>query len=261
MTYKNKIKPPFFTPELSDEDYLWRYFDLKGFLYLITMKSIYFSRVDKFEDANEGVDLRLLMEKKMRKEKYGNRFLEVGKLIMSDSANNDNQELNQRKYFVSCWHQNAHESPLMWSIYSNPEGIAVRIKYKDMKRLFSNAYINWTNPEDFHLSVEKIRYINVHELIHLPDEEIQRLNKVCLFKEIGYKYEHEVRIVAKSHEELFYNGQEITSIDILLKDTRFECLTGVFHPKSSQWFQRTIREIAQRLGVFLELRRSSLEFR
>jgi hypothetical protein len=259
MTAK-RIKAPYFTQELNDEDVLWRYFDLKGFLYLVAMKSIYFNRVDKFEDANEGVDLRLLMERKLRSNSISKKIIELGNLVLTDRIA-QNQVINQKKYFVSCWHQNEEESPMMWGIYSNNEGIVLKIKYKDLKNLFKIAYINWTNPEDFDLSVEKIQYINFLDLQSKPKEEIEKLNKFGLFKDIGYRYENEVRIVAKSKEELSYNDQEITSLDIFLKNTKFEKITGVFHPKSEEWFQRSIVEIVKKLNIKLELQKSLLEYR
>ncbi|MFN6946419.1 MAG: hypothetical protein ACK4ND_15835, partial [Cytophagaceae bacterium] len=117
------------------------------------------------------------------------------------------------------------------------------------------------NPEDFDLSVEKIQYIDINELVKKPEEEISKLNKICLFKEIGYKHENEVRIVARSKEELYYNGQEITSVDVFLRDTKFESVTGVFHPKASDWFQLTIKEIIKKLKIRLDLHKSMLEFR
>lgn len=47
--------------KLTENNYLWGYFDFHKFLSLVIEESIFFSRMDKMEDVNEGISLNQLL--------------------------------------------------------------------------------------------------------------------------------------------------------------------------------------------------------
>ena len=102
--------------EPEDEAILWRYFALDKFRSLVSTKSLYLRRADKFDDPLEGKTpggtVRAIFDElpqDIAPILVGIRNLFVGKM------------------FVSCWHENLRESSTMWSAYGDQSrGVAVK---------------------------------------------------------------------------------------------------------------------------------------
>jgi len=166
--------------------FLWRYFDLHKFFSFLHNKEIRFTRMDEFEDPLEGVPLRALITYAEEKD------LElIGEESLSDfildrtkfrKLSKDMQDRitsiknSQQNSFVSCWFLSERESMAMWNIYSNPDGVAIKVPARNLFRHFDKypaeftankvsafyagkvVYQNFKNidPEDDSLTVQKI---------------------------------------------------------------------------------------------------------
>ncbi|WP_157603680.1 hypothetical protein [Polaribacter atrinae] len=53
--------------EINENAYLWRYMDIHKFLSFIFNKSLYFTRLDNFEDSKEGITIEHLFYKNLKK--------------------------------------------------------------------------------------------------------------------------------------------------------------------------------------------------
>jgi hypothetical protein len=111
-------------PENQDA-LVWRYMDLPRFLSLLSSRTLYFARGDKFEDPYEG---------QLPDEVLGN----------IKSHNIDNPQVfemwrqfgknSQYENYISCWYMADHESAAMWKLYSaNGVGVAVVSTYSALK--------------------------------------------------------------------------------------------------------------------------------
>lgn len=106
-------------PENYRQTFIWRYMDLDKFSKLLNSSSIWFSRVDKFDDLFEGSISEIT-----------NRTLKYGPDVTQDMINHFKkvQKWQQQWTYATCWHNAEHENALMWAAYA-PKGIVLKSKY------------------------------------------------------------------------------------------------------------------------------------
>ena len=117
--------------------FLWRYFDLHKFFAFLRNGEIRFTRMDEFEDPMEGVPLRALVTYAEERDleligddKLSDLILDRTKFKKLSKEMQDritNIKAIQRSSFVSCWFLGKRESMAMWNLYSNTDGVAVKV--------------------------------------------------------------------------------------------------------------------------------------
>lgn len=114
------------------ETLIWRYMDLDKFSKMLNSSTIWFSRVDRFDDLFEGS----VSEQTNKIIKYGPEV--TPKMI---THFNNIHKWQQQWTYATCWHNAPHENALMWTAYA-PKGIVIKSKYyKLAEQLDSNAVI------------------------------------------------------------------------------------------------------------------------
>src|SRR3954469_12099038 len=90
----------------ADDTTLWRYMDLAKFLHLLESRSLWFSRLDQFDDPLEGTftDSELAHFKSLPDPTVGLSYVRGTAHIRATN-------------FVSCWREGAEESMAMWDLY------------------------------------------------------------------------------------------------------------------------------------------------
>jgi hypothetical protein len=123
----------------EDENaYIWRFIDLPKFLDMLTTRSLYFTRGDKFDDPYECMPPDEYMEVVRR----GNSNL--------GGVNRQTRLFHYYRadYYINCWHMSPHESAGMWKLYAGVDaGIAIKSTYSRLKCAFCNS------PERFFVGV------------------------------------------------------------------------------------------------------------
>ena len=160
----------------EDNTTLWRYMDFEKFVSILMRKALFFARVDKLGDPNEGA------------------------VPMSNiqSPNQNWSQVRQYRYvlarstLVSSWHNNICESKKMWEKYSGEEGSGIAIK-TTMERLKNSltAIDNYkTHNKGF--CIGNVSYIN-----YLPkgDSLPNKLIAPFFHKKTCFNYEKETRII------------------------------------------------------------------
>lgn len=282
------IKPNFINDNsVGENKYLWRYLDLHKFLSFITTKSIYLPRLDKFEDKQEGIALNHLIYKNLKRRLDNDPILsKVSEYATVDNLGptmnkiEDDLKIIQNFNFASCWVlcDGNIESVAMWNLYSNPNSIALRIKYSEFKKLFSQeVVIDYGLTEDIICS--PIQYFDFQQdskiLELLKDDSIDSI----FFKDASFEHEKEFRIVIKEkiretpeinykegisrkHIEKFHNsiynypGRSIDLNNFI--NYPFEI---IFHPKSEDWAKSNIKQIVQKFNVPFKIFESELELK
>jgi hypothetical protein len=129
--------------------------DLQRFLMMLHGSSIWFSRIDRFDDVFEGSisdATRYVMP-------YGSH-------VTSDMIEQFNRTWEWLKQwtFATCWHQADRENALMWSAYAT-SGVAIRTTYARLaEQLPSNAFLAPVMYKDYSCDVvaegSHIRYFS-----------------------------------------------------------------------------------------------------
>ncbi|MBC8882789.1 hypothetical protein H9X57_03530 [Flavobacterium piscinae] len=79
----------------SKNPYLWKYYDLHRFIYLITKKKIFFTRLDNLDDPFEGLSTKFLRDNNLNAKIEAQ--IEHSNLLL----NNNNEEFEKLKKFSS----------------------------------------------------------------------------------------------------------------------------------------------------------------
>ena len=166
----------------SPKDTLWRYLSFEKFASLLSTKSLYFARTDKFTDPFEGYVppsiMKLYKHENKRLGKEGSQA--VIKLWE-----------NWRKCVMcSCWHRGDQELMAMWERYSmHNSGIAIKTTMQRLKDSF-------TRKEGIDVYIGKVRYIN-YQGTDVP-KNILGMNTIYspfFYKRKAFGYEKEVRAI------------------------------------------------------------------
>ncbi len=202
---------------VTDDTVIWKYMDFFQFMDLIINEDLFFSRLSKLEDAQEGgltgEEKKLILEKckdlnkteivealKKLFEPTDSRFVsldcidmkqidEIYERVSHESFIKKLIDIILTSYkesiLVSCWHIGKHENYSMWKIYGN-KGIAIKSTIGRLKTALSNAkrtHLMKFGKVDYFL--EKERRNNIPLLLNT--------GKLAEYKSIHYRYEEEFR--------------------------------------------------------------------
>ena len=106
---------PSFPLNIERNQKIWRYMDFRKFMHLLSSKTLWFNRTDKFEDPFEGkYPLKNLQD--MRGREWA---------VMEHLT----EHMRQFTY-INCWYISDHESAAMWKLYAQTkEAIAIQTTY------------------------------------------------------------------------------------------------------------------------------------
>ena len=119
----------------AGNDLLWKYLDIHKFLHFINTKSLFLTRLDKFEDVYEGITEELLLKKRISHDFASRGISEVSK-VLDYSYDIKITEL-QRSQFVNCWFKSSRESVGMWNLYSNSDSVAICLKTEQLLKVLA----------------------------------------------------------------------------------------------------------------------------
>ena len=224
----------------KDEEFLWRYIDIHKFLNLLNQKKLRFTRMDQFEDTLEGVPFESLT----RLLGYENPLLELSKSIINYESYKKlslglygrlDEIINiQSTQFVSCWFKEQRESLAMWNLYSNPDGVAIRIPFGKLK---SELIPNSSEKNIIEYFCGKVNYQNFISIDPYLKNSLSEIDKVSLRKDVSFSHEKEIRFVIKAKND----KQVKTGIDSNVINLQNLGLQVVCHPKMADWKKMNIK--------------------
>lgn len=228
-------------PYGEDNARVWRYVDFAKFVSMLESQTLWYCRLDKFEDRLEAVLSVPGLERSV--ESLSRRVVEAGEV--TDIGNLDRTtrltaasmtELIRATIFVNCWHMGEQESGAMWKIYSG-EGIAIQ----------STVARIWEAVHRFG-ALGKVEYIN-----HETDDMDERLP--FLYKHHMYSFEQEVRLYTYQ----FPDGHSIIATSEELEDQVPGIAVPVdLHtliervyvaPGRAGWFGRAVNAVLECFGL------------
>ena len=179
MTPKDKAPPPYELLPLAETP-VWRYLSLAKLLALLTSRSVFLCRADRFADAFEGS----FTEGSLRDHadewgtEYPDNLVTLARWIPCRS-------------FVSCWHASEVESAALWKVYAGEEGaIAIKSTIGALQRAFPSML---ESNGDLIVSqdVRRVQYIDYRTAHpHLND-----LAGPLCYKRQAFSFEQEIRVI------------------------------------------------------------------
>ena len=244
---------------------LWRYMNFKKFLSLLTTKSLFFCRADKFPDPFEGTYPRKEVEYRPENYRQICNFYNIP--FDLDKCNKHIDEIvdfNKRTRMatvINSWHINTHESDNMWRLYlKTDEGVAIQTKPQRL--------LNSLQETQESIYPSKIRYIDYDNCIwyHETDYPIKSENslKPFLHKRIEFTSENEFRLFHIINDVIFYQGEnywdkEINHVGIFIKINLEQLIEKVIlHPNINDQEHQKIESYAKDLGYYFNFQKSEL---
>ena len=252
----------------GDKDSLWKYMSFEKFVSLLSTKTLFFTRSDKFDDPFEGFtppSVRSIYQ-------YATNRLEKDDLKMSAKSQGTTLKLleNWRKYVMcSCWHHSDEESMAMWEKYHmHNGGIAIKTTVEDFKNC-------WLGSND--VFIGKIEYIN-HYKYPVPQNlsEMSMIYTWYFHKRKAFEYEQEFRAIVDAHpfiKDFFEaHGNSVNPHIILNNEFPDICDVGmsfnvdvenfisevITSPYTDDWITETIRSVVNQYGFNFEVNSSTL---
>ncbi len=235
--------------ELDKDSLLWRYMDLHRFIYLISKKKLFFSRLDQFDDPFEGVTKELIAARYSANRIPSGEHLNpsfsdeertsILKTKEDTLANYEIQALAQQKtQFVNCWFSSKREAMAMWNIYSNPDSIAISFNRSNLIEYFRTIIPTYDWPNHLFIcgSVGYQR-INPPDFYHKVDDVIYS----ALKKDETFDFEKEYRFLIVTLLNLSESNP--TFLEIELSQTIFTSMRVICHPKMEEWKFKNIQTL------------------
>jgi len=244
--------------------YLWKFFDLHRFIYLLTEKKLFFTRLDKLEDPFEGVATKFLR----RDAEFADvptKFSDFDKSVplterrrllnekkLHEYAKQTEVQKAQTTQYVNCWFASDRESMAMWNLYSNKDSVAVKVNFKKLKKQLKNSFDDFQISRRYGTNIigEQITYLKLNPFDVLTPK--QTMKYTALKKDISFQYEQEYRflIVSKkiSKPELFF--------EIPFDIQKIE-MTIVTHPNMEDWKFQNLKAMLKILKVEINMERSA----
>lgn len=229
----------------QDNEKLWRYMDFTKFVDLLISNSMFFCRIDKFEDAFEGHPTKGTLK---FAETVGNPYASVG---YYDSV--EYLQGLRKLYYINCWHQNDYESAAMWKLYlQSNEGIAIQTNFKRLK----DSIIDKRG-----VTGGLVEYVDFETHEYWGDN----LTEYFILKRLSFSHENEFRlflipesIPKEEHMKGIENGPfgSGSNVDFDIS----QLIESVYvSPKSPGWFLELVKKtITQVSGLEIPVYQSDL---
>ena len=223
---------------------VWRYMDFTKFVSLLEKKSLYFTRVDKFDDPFEGSYSKANVVKRLK------MYTNLPEHLFGDMS--IDYKIWPKFTFLNCWHLNNFESAAMWKLYlKSDEGISVQSNFERLTKSFDKC----TDHDTF---VGKVKYID-YNVDFIPDNNM--LNPF-LHKRQSFEHEKEIRAIV---------------VDIPIKDEKVDLNSikyphGIYvpidldiliekiyvSPTSPDWFYTLVKSITKKYEIDKDVVKSNI---
>ncbi|GGG96482.1 hypothetical protein GCM10007415_34590 [Parapedobacter pyrenivorans] len=206
-----------------------------------------------FEDPFEGITTEIIRKiVKLSSQYKEGDFNITENLLSAFNKNKDGTQTNlsgrtqkiielQSTHYVLCWFHEVRESMAMWNLYSNQDGVAIKIPFKnlneslvpdpDTKIPIHNFYCGKVDYQDF-LDEDKF-----------SQESLNKVKKVGLRKDKSYAHEKEVRYVIKINKSVLLENKETAMILSKQIDLSSLEMKVVCHPRMEKWKKENIKKI------------------
>lgn len=213
---------------------LRRYMDLPKLVDLLSTKTLYLPRADKFPDRLEGAltaGLSRLMD-------------EVHRSLPEHESASDYVKRARQQNFVSCWNMSLKDNMALWQLYG---GAASSVALTTtVTRLAETALLSSRT-----VRIEKVEYIDHYAKNHKV--ALSCPADLLRYKHEAFKFEAEMRLIVPAQPDEGANGIRLKLVDL----NQF-IRSVVVSPNAPDWFFDVVVAVTRRFGVSKQVRRSRL---
>jgi hypothetical protein len=231
---------PRINEQLRPDTVLWRYLDAAKLFDFFENATLFFCRADHFRDKFEGAftpSLRQQISDAYAKGEIDYTY-EQFKRRMRESV------------FINCWHRSQDDSAAMWALYGKSEcAVALTTTVGQLADTLRGA------EHEHDLSIERVEYVK-----HWSDPKLDvspAYARIFAYKTKAYEYEKEVRVILDCTRRKPVPEMPLAGIVVPIDMARL-LRSIVIAPDAPPWFEKLVRQSAQRYGITAPVRRSKL---
>ncbi|AAN57358.2 DUF2971 domain-containing protein [Shewanella oneidensis MR-1] len=228
---------------------LWRYMDFSKFVALISSKSLFLNRVDRFTDPYEGhfSSLNNRIRNSIYEAQYAGSEIDPHKVA---NAISDFNSFSRQWTYVNCWHANKYESAAMWDLYAKTEeAIAIETDYNSLAVVL---------PSDAQLGLV--------EYIDFDTEWMPENNTTYPFvhKRKSFEHEKEVRIIVqeipRAKSGVGFDWEAVNDKHGISLDIDLNQLIKSIHvsPTAPKWLVDLTNTVSKTFGIDAHVKQSDL---
>ena len=169
--------------------------------------------------------------------------------------------------YVSCWHKEECENYAMWKIYGQiSEALAIETTMDKLKMAYFNNYPNtlaYLHEVEYVLkeNQEQDYYSRVLKPINKRPFQVgigqnDYHLKFFFFKDKGFKFEHEVRLVALDESYNLKASNTKAGIYVNFKSVESFIQKVKISPTAPRWFEGLVSDLLNRYGIDTEIEHS-----
>ncbi len=205
--------PDLITP--PDTTVLWRYMDFARFIQMIESQTLWFSRLDRFEDPLEGGHTDAELAGIRKHVEQAEQLIGVFRAARKDT-------------YVSCWRAGKSESLAMWDLYGRGSGI---VAVKSTVGLLKEAVEGYGE----RVFISQVRYVDWSERSGLDNVLV-----ACSRKDLSYQHEGEVRAILSN---IFPPSETGIAVPVNINCLVTEIMVG---PREKEWVVQLIEQVKKR---------------
>lgn len=230
---------------------LWRYMDLSKFLSLLEDSSLFFARIDHFQDSFEGSlgskqneDAWKRYEIKKREtfltieNKEKGLEMDQAEIHAQAEENFANFRSNLNKWrtmhYVSCWHQSDTESEAMWNLYTkdNKQGIAIQTTFEKLYQAL---------PAFPQVEFGMVNYIDYNKYNNGTSKDQFDIFDAVWYKRQSFEYEKEFRAVINDDRcPSCRDWNKTICVDLQ------KLIENIYiSPTADEWFAKLVKKIVR----------------
>lgn len=189
--------------------------DFARFMQMVESQTLWFCRVDKFEDPLEGGHTDPELAGIRKHVKFAEQLIDVFRAARKDT-------------YVSCWRAGKSESLAMWDLYGKGSGI---VAVKSTVGLLKEAVANYEKS----VFISKVKYIDWSERSGLDNVLV-----ACSRKDLSYQHESEVRAMLS---DIAPRPDAGVGVPVSFNDLITEIMIG---PREKEWVVQLVEKIKKR---------------
>ncbi|CAM4105422.1 DUF2971 domain-containing protein [Flavobacterium weaverense] len=237
----------FLNPQNQNQK-IWRYVDFTKFIDLLNSESLYFTRVDKFEDIFEGsVPLKTYYSRKVafRQEIIDGEVVDNYQDVQKYS---EFLKKGRQDFGVNCWHMNDNESAAMWKLYlKSNEGIAIQSNFKKLNKVLKKS--------KFDFFIGTVNYIDYEN----DDIIFENTFSPFVHKRKSFSHENELRALIPVEAPSNIKEIDLQNGGCKIKINLNDLVENIFvSPDSPKWFSDLVSETCVKFGFNFNVVNSAL---
>jgi hypothetical protein len=164
----NVVEHPAFPQPTDQNAAIWRYMTFDKFESLVTSRTLYMRRADKFPgDEFEGTTPAGDVAAWEGRAKNAPTEAERAAILQSREQLAEYAQVFRQNYFLSCWHMAPDENVAMWERYvsGTTDALVVRARYSNLKAQLNPAVMNFGMVRYIDYDVQTLPSMNMLERI------------------------------------------------------------------------------------------------